>query len=456
MARAREGGHMPQKGAGAFEPTLKTRTNLTRGSTIFRSCCSCTAWDLIRGKSIIMRFIPHPHFSDLALIFPWKICGLCKAINIMQLWCLCNGLDREHAGHQSVGGEQQLQPSMLLQEVGVVVLVLLGFAPPSTFFAASSSKVIEIISDVLFLLENNQFLYYVLSFHDNPMCSNSFWSTNSDKVGIELPDETDVSVVSLDEQLEDWTDKEISDFSSLIGGSYAPDALEPLNGVLTIPLTNDASVNLHILIGRFMCLFLQKAERKFIVGLMSLTHNVQRAIQMHDNLSQSAKGPTELLTGCFNGFKGCKSRGIKLCGPLAAAGMIAAWTSKCLPNYQREKYVAWTSSHSEQLSFDARGNSVPTILLLMQRHLYAQGGLQAWFRELPTRVLDPFSPEQVMQSQSEEECAQLVRLLPPTEVALLDWAINLMADVTQMENLNNMNARNIAMVFAPNMTQFCS
>lgn len=77
---------------------------------------------------------------------------------------------------------------------------------------------------------------------------------------------------------------------------------------------------------------------------------------------------------------------------------------------------------------------------------------QAWFRELPTGVLDPLSPEQVMQSQSEEECAQLVRLLPPTEVALLDWAINLMADVAQMENLNKMNARNIAMVFAPNMT----
>ncbi|KAG4950303.1 hypothetical protein JHK82_043657 [Glycine max] len=44
----------------------------------------------------------------------------------------------------------------------------------------------------------------------------------------------------------------------------------------------------------------------------------------------------------------------------------------------------------------------------------------AWFRELPTRVLDPLSPEQVMQSQSEEECAQLVRLLPPTKAALLD------------------------------------
>ncbi|KAH9674541.1 Rac GTPase activating protein 1 [Citrus sinensis] len=146
-----------------------------------------------------------------------------------------------------------------------------------------------------------------------------------------------------------------------------------------------------------------------------------------------------------------------------------------------------------QLSFDSRGNSVPTILLLMQRHLYAQGGLQAegifrinaengqeeyvrdqlnrgmvpdnidvhclaglikaWFRELPTGVLDSLSPEQVMQAQSEEECARLVRLLPPTEAALLDWAINLMADVAQMEHFNKMNARNVAMVFAPNMTQ---
>ncbi|KAK9291071.1 hypothetical protein L1049_009258 [Liquidambar formosana] len=155
--------------------------------------------------------------------------------------------------------------------------------------------------------------------------------------------------------------------------------------------------------------------------------------------------------------------------------------------------VFGVSTESMQLSFDSRGNSVPTILLMMQRRLYAQGGLQAegifritagnsqeeyvrdqlnrgvipdgidvhclaglikaWFRELPTGVLDSLSPEQVMQSQSEEECAQLVRLLPPTEAALLDWAINLMADVAQLEHLNKMNARNVAMVFAPNMTQ---
>ncbi|KAK2640750.1 hypothetical protein Ddye_022513 [Dipteronia dyeriana] len=155
--------------------------------------------------------------------------------------------------------------------------------------------------------------------------------------------------------------------------------------------------------------------------------------------------------------------------------------------------VFGVSTESMQLSFDSRGNSVPTILLLMQRRLYNLGGLQAegifrinadnsqeeyvreqlnrgvipegidlhclaglikaWFRELPTGVLDSLSPEQVMQCQTEDDCAALVRLLPQTEAALLDWAINLMADVVQQERLNKMNSRNIAMVFAPNMTQ---
>jgi hypothetical protein len=81
--------------------------------------------------------------------------------------------------------------------------------------------------------------------------------------------------------------------------------------------------------------------------------------------------------------------------------------------------------------------------------------LQAWFRELPTGVLDSLTPEQVMQCNTEEDCTNLVKLLPPTEAALLDWAINLMADVVENEQLNKMNARNIAMVFAPNMTQVC-
>ncbi|KAM7275344.1 hypothetical protein ACFE04_017210 [Oxalis oulophora] len=155
--------------------------------------------------------------------------------------------------------------------------------------------------------------------------------------------------------------------------------------------------------------------------------------------------------------------------------------------------VFGVSTESMQLSYDIRGNSVPTILLLLQKRMYAQRGLQeegifritaensqeeyvreqlnkgvipegvdvhclaglikAWFRELPSGLLDSLPQEEVTQSQREEEFVELARRLPPTEGALLDWAINLMSDVVQQEHINKMNAHNIAMVFAPNMTQ---
>ncbi|XP_051185335.1 rho GTPase-activating protein 5 [Lolium perenne] len=155
--------------------------------------------------------------------------------------------------------------------------------------------------------------------------------------------------------------------------------------------------------------------------------------------------------------------------------------------------VFGVSAESMQCTYDGKGNSVPTILLLMQERLYAQGGLKAegifrinpendqeehvrdqlnrgvvpedidvhclaslikaWFRELPEGVLDSLSPEQVLQCNSEEEFLQLVTLLRPTPAALLNWAVELMSDVVEEEELNKMNARNIAMVFAPNMTQ---
>jgi hypothetical protein len=58
-----------------------------------------------------------------------------------------------------------------------------------------------------------------------------------------------------------------------------------------------------------------------------------------------------------------------------------------------------------------------------------------------------------MHCNTEEDCTLVASIVPPVEAALLDWAINLMADVVEHQNYNKMNARNIAMVFAPNMTQ---
>lgn len=84
---------------------------------------------------------------------------------------------------------------------------------------------------------------------------------------------------------------------------------------------------------------------------------------------------------------------------------------------------------------------------------FVRCGMQAWFRELPRGVLDSLSPEQVLGCHGEKDSLALTKQLPLTEAALLNWAVNLMADVVEHESYNKMNARNIAMVFAPNMTQ---
>ncbi|XP_062189732.1 rho GTPase-activating protein 2-like [Phragmites australis] len=155
--------------------------------------------------------------------------------------------------------------------------------------------------------------------------------------------------------------------------------------------------------------------------------------------------------------------------------------------------VFGVSPESMQCGYDDKGNSVPKILLLMQERLYAQDGLKdegifritpensqeehvreqlnsgvvphdidvhclaslikAWFRELPEGVLDSLSPEQVLHCNTEQQCIELVKLLPPTQAALLNWVVELMTDVVEEEESNKMNARNVAMVFAPNMTQ---
>ncbi|KAJ6328846.1 hypothetical protein OIU77_010516 [Salix suchowensis] len=181
----------------------------------------------------------------------------------------------------------------------------------------------------------------------------------------------------------------------------------------------------------------------------------------------------------------------------SASWIIQQWISYWLTRYIDPLFssanVFGVSAKSMQCSHDDKGNSVPTILLMMQKRLYVEGGLKAegifrinaensqedyvrnqlnkgevprgievhclaglikaWFRELPSGVLDSITPEQVMHCNTEDDCTQLVKQLPLTEAALLAWAINLMADVVEHEQYNKMNARNIAMVFAPNMTQ---
>ncbi|TVU26866.1 hypothetical protein EJB05_29436 [Eragrostis curvula] len=97
--------------------------------------------------------------------------------------------------------------------------------------------------------------------------------------------------------------------------------------------------------------------------------------------------------------------------------------------------VFGVSTESMQCSYDSRGNSVPTILLMMQRRLYEQGGLRA---------------EGIFRINAENSQEEFVRDQLNSGIVPDGIDVHCLAGLIK---INKMNARNIAMVFAPNMTQ---
>ncbi|KAA8527939.1 hypothetical protein F0562_035192 [Nyssa sinensis] len=201
--------------------------------------------------------------------------------------------------------------SMLLPEVGAAVSVLLGFAPPATLSAASSLKLNEVLMPNPFDRPHTVFMLEVKgAFKDSEMMadSNNAWFGRALKskvifgpnnADIQLPDENEVSMVSLNEPSSfdsdaEFTDQELNDLASWLGGSYITIALEPLNGELTIPLTSGAHMNLHMS---------KKADREFTENLVSLIWNIQRAMKMHQDLSGSLCKSAELMMGIFRGIE---------------------------------------------------------------------------------------------------------------------------------------------------------
>ncbi|XP_058182265.1 uncharacterized protein LOC131300436 isoform X2 [Rhododendron vialii] len=196
---------------------------------------------------------------------------------------------------------------MVLPEVGAAVSVLLGFAPPSTLSAASSSKLNEVLMPNPFDRPRAVFMLAVEEAKVMVQSANAFFGTalrsrdliTSTKADIQLPGEDEVLVVSLNEPLSadtdmELTEKEISDLASWLGGTYVAKALEPMTGELTIPLASCASLNL---------LMSKKADREFIGSLVSLIRNIRRAMDMHQDLFGSMKKPAELIRGSFDGIK---------------------------------------------------------------------------------------------------------------------------------------------------------
>lgn len=203
--------------------------------------------------------------------------------------------------------------SLSLPEVGAAVSVLLGFAPPATLSAESSTKLNEVLVPnpfdrphaVLLLevtgAEGSQFLDGSKEFLSGTHRRDILGSTN--KADIQLPGEEEVSVLSLNEPLNldseaELSEKELSDFASWLDGSYVTVAGEQLTGELTIPLENEADLKFDLS---------KTAVKEFIRSLILLTYNSQKAKELHHDLSGSAKSISELITGRFDAIEAMKN-----------------------------------------------------------------------------------------------------------------------------------------------------
>ncbi|PIA40184.1 hypothetical protein AQUCO_02500110v1, partial [Aquilegia coerulea] len=200
--------------------------------------------------------------------------------------------------------------SMSLTDVGASISVLLGFNPPSSLSEDSSAKLNEVLSPnpfnrpraVLMLevggMEGDQQLLM------DHLANSQVGSTirrkvlfGSGKAEIQLSGQDEISVIALDEASECdavCMDKQLRELASWLGGSYVSSSEELLDGELTANLASGRSLNLHMS---------KKADREFILSIVSLIRNIRRAMEMHEGLSQSMNNPAELMIGSFSGLK---------------------------------------------------------------------------------------------------------------------------------------------------------
>ncbi|KAL1542965.1 hypothetical protein AAHA92_19994 [Salvia divinorum] len=201
--------------------------------------------------------------------------------------------------------------SLSPSEIGATASVLLGFAPPSTLSAASSSKLNEVLAPNPFDRPGALLMVEVTGAEDSQLVGRSDKSPSSNtlrikvegtgRVDIQLPDEDELSIVSLNEisSNAECSDKELSDYASWLGGSYVEDASQSLNGELLIPIANGAFMRLHMS---------ERADREFATSLVMLLSNVKNAMELHQVLQKSERNPAELMTGRFDGIKALQDR----------------------------------------------------------------------------------------------------------------------------------------------------
>ncbi|KAL8162888.1 hypothetical protein V2J09_014377 [Rumex salicifolius] len=243
-------------------------------------------------------------------------------------------------------------------EIGAAVSVLLGFAPPATLSATSSSKINEILMPNPFdrprhvlllhaaLSEGSQVSLAPESIGANRAIIGEMIQSQ-DKVHVELPAEDEAAFTSLDsldfDASEEVTDEEISHFASWLGGSYVANDLEPVSGELIFMLPSGAELKLHLS---------KISDSKFTRSLISLVGSIKGAMEMH--IRENLAG---LITGYFKGIKDLPEYGPKGISQQGTELFLVA-ISKILEATQsklKDKVVAVIvfkeeqSSHQEEL-----------------------------------------------------------------------------------------------------------
>ncbi|CAL5014214.1 unnamed protein product [Urochloa decumbens] len=191
------------------------------------------------------------------------------------------------------------EASMSLNEVSAAISVLLGFAPPTSLPALSSSQLNKVLLPNPFDRPRAVFLVQIAG---SDASADSFVSEASStlKTRIEgannaatgLTDKDELIIIHSDESLDhtgsDLLDSELSSLANWLEGSY-----QKSSGKLVIPLESGNSLTL---------LLHKEADLEFVSSLASLLKTTERAIQAHEDFS-GVISPAELSVCHFTGIK---------------------------------------------------------------------------------------------------------------------------------------------------------
>jgi len=77
--------------------------------------------------------------------------------------------------------------------------------------------------------------------------------------------------------------------------------------------------------------------------------------------------------------------------------------------------------------------------------------IKVWYRELPQQVLNVIPIESLLKFEDEKDCVAIFENMVQPNKSLLQWLLELIAEVAIHENSNKMSPKSLAIVLTPNL-----